>query len=65
MQHSHAPFYSKGQGIDFARAIFLWWFPFFCAEKNQKNRGSVQKLCRNFGLDTWVNEKTAGGGLRC
>ena len=42
-----------------AICFFCGVSPFFAPQKNQKNRGSVQKLCRNSELDTWVNEKTA------
>ena len=40
------------------RGFFCGGFPFFAPQKNQINRGSVQKLCRNSELDTWVDEKT-------
>jgi hypothetical protein len=38
------PFYDKGQGGRAVPAIYLWWFPFFCAaEKPEKYRD----LCKN------------------
>jgi hypothetical protein len=56
-------FTSRVKGAISPARFFCGDFPFFAPQKKQKNRGSVQKLLRNFGLDTWVNEKTAGGGL--
>ena len=65
MQHSHVQFYGKGQGVgsgpgDFSVVVSL----FLRRRKTRKIGDPVQKLFRNFGLDTWVNEKTGGGGLR-
>jgi hypothetical protein len=48
MQHSHAPFYGKGQGGNFAREIFLWWFPFFCAAEKPEKSGICAKIVQKF-----------------
>jgi len=42
-RHSDHPFYGKSQGAGFGRAIFLWWFSFFCAAEKPEKWGKLVK----------------------
>jgi hypothetical protein len=48
----HSQFYGKRQGGLWAEAIFLWWFPLFCAAEKTEKSGKLCKDCS--AISSWT-----------
>ena len=59
-EHSQCQFYGKGQGVGSGRGDFSVVVSLFLRRRKTRKIGDVvQKLFRNCGMDTWVNETDA------